>query len=93
MNLKAALGKTNNIFMFSCYKARDLMNLHETEPRHPDRSDLITKDRELLFNVLISYIIKFKLHFMYIFAYVIFIRFVIRYEQFEFMVNFDLNTI
>ena len=30
---------------------------------------------------------------MYIFAYVIFIRFVIRYEQFEFMVNFDLNTI
>ena len=60
---------------------------------HPDRSDLITKDRELLFNVLTSYIIKFKLHFMYIFAYVIFIRFVIRYEQFEFMVNFDLNTI
>ena len=60
---------------------------------HPDRSVLITKDRELLFNVLTSYIIKFKLHFMYIFAYVIFIRFVIRYEQFEFMVNFDLNTI
>lgn len=30
---------------------------------------------------------------MYIFPYVIFIRFVIRYEQFEFMVNFDLNTI
>ena len=60
---------------------------------HPDRSDLITKDRELLFNVLTSYIIKFKLHFMYIFAYVIFIRFVIRYEHFEFMVNFDLNTI
>lgn len=58
---------------------------------HPDRSDLITKDRELLFKVLTSY--KFKLHFMYIFAYVIFIRFVIRYEQFEFMVNFDLNTI
>ena len=100
MNLKAASEKTNNIFMFSRYKARDVMNLHETEPRknfqskmHPDRSDLITKDRELLFNVLTSYIIKFKLHFMYIFAYVIFIRFVIRYEQFEFMVNFDLNTI
>ena len=33
MNLKAALEKTNNIFMFSCYKARDVMNLHETEPR------------------------------------------------------------
>lgn len=25
MNLKAALEKTNNIFMFSCYKARDVM--------------------------------------------------------------------
>lgn len=33
MNLKAASEETNNIFMFSCYKARDVMNLHETEPQ------------------------------------------------------------